>query len=129
MEIALYICIFFCGWFCCSLASYIMSLGYSVIFLKGVLRDCVYMVSKIVEVAYLINAMRALELEKSNPTDRERENHKKVNEIQMNNMKNDIVNAIVRNFPVNHRHLLKFTNWETMMAWLDAELKNHKEAQ
>ena len=122
MEIALYICIFFCGWFCCSLSSYIMSLGYSVIFHKSVLRDCVYMVSK-------IDAMRALELEKSNPTDRERENHKKVNEIQMNNMKNDIVNAIVRNFPVNHRHLLKFRNWETMMAWLDAELKNHKEAQ
>ena len=36
------------------------------IFLKGVLRDCVYMVSKIVEVAHLVNAMRMLELEKSN---------------------------------------------------------------
>ena len=87
------------------------------------------MVSKIVEIAHLVNAMRMLELEKSNPTDRERENYNKINNIQMNNMKNDIVNAIVRNFPPNHRHLLKFTNWETMMSWLDAELKNQKEAQ
>jgi hypothetical protein len=70
-----------------------------------------------------------LELEKTSPTERERENQNKINEIQMNNMKNDIVNTIVRNFPPNHRHLLKFRNWETMMAWLDAELKNQKEAQ
>ena len=128
-QVLLYICIFFCGWSCHSLFSYIMSLGYSVILLRNLLRDVVYMIVRIVEVAYLVHEMRMIELARLNLSEVEKENHIKLHEIQMNNMKRDIVNSITRNFPKSFNNLVEFHDWDTMIAWIDKELKIKKEAK
>ena len=129
MEILLYICIFFCGWVCHSLFSYTMSLGYSVMLLRKVLRDIVYMIAKIVETAYLVHEMKILQLYKMDLSDREIENHIKLHEIQMGNIKRDIVVSITRNFPNAFSNLIEFNDWDTMMKWIDKELKIKKEAK
>lgn len=129
MEILLYICIFFCGWVCHSTFSYIMSLGYSVMLLRNLLRDIVYMMAKIVETAYLVHEMKILHLYKINLSDREIENHIKLHEIQMGNMKRDIVVSITRNFPNAFSNLIEFNDWDSMMKWIDKELKIKKEAK
>ena len=98
-QALLYICIYFCGWVCHSLFSYVMSLGYSVMLLRNLLRDVVYMIVRIVEVAYLVHEMRMIELARLNLSEIEKENHVKLHEIQMNNMKRDIVDSITRIFP------------------------------
>ena len=129
MEILLYICFFFCGWVCHSLFSYVMSLGYSVILLRGVLRDVVYMMSKIVEVAHLVHEMKMIYLDSMDIPEREKKNNIKLHNIQMNNLKKDIVNSVVRNFPRNFNNILQFHDWDTMMEWIDKELKIKKEAK
>jgi len=128
-QILLYICIFFCGWVCHSIFSYIMSLGYSVMLLRNLLRDVVYMIVRIVEVAYLVHEMRMIELARLNLSQVEKENHVKLHEIQMNNMKRDIVSSITRNFPKSFSNLVEFHDWDTMMKWIDKELKINKEAK
>ena len=126
-QALLYTCIFFCGWVCHSLFSYILSLGYSVMLLRSLLRDVVYMIVRIVEVAYLIHEMRMIELARLNLSDVEKENHVKLHEIQMNNMKRDIVGSITRNFPKSFSNLVEFYDWDSMMTWIDKELKINKE--
>ena len=101
MEVLLYICIFFCGWVCHSFFSYIMSLGYSVMLLRNLLRDIVYMMARVVEVAYLIHEIKMIELSRASLSDKERENHVKLHEIQMGNLKRDIVGSITRNLVDN----------------------------
>ena len=128
-QALLYICIYFCGWVCHSLFSYVMSLGYSVMLLRNLLRDVVYMIVRIVEVAYLVHEMRMIELARLNLSEIEKENHVKLHEIQMNNMKRDIVNSITRNFPKSFSNLVEFHDWDTMMKWIDKELKINKEAK
>jgi len=128
-QALLYICIYFCGWVCHSLFSYVMSLGYSVMLLRNLLRDVVYMIVRIVEVAYLVHEMRMIELARLNLSDIEKENHVKLHEIQMNNMKRDIVDSITRNFPKSFSNLVEFHDWDTMMKWIDKELKINKEAK
>ena len=128
-QTLLYICIYFCGWVCHSLFSYVMSLGYSVMLLRNLLRDIVYMIVRIVEVAYLVHEMRMIELARLNLSDIEKENHVKLHEIQMNNMKRDIVDSITRNFPKSFSNLVEFHDWDTMMKWIDKELKINKEAK
>lgn len=128
-QALLYICIYLCGWVCHSLFSYVMSLGYSVMLLRNLLRDVVYMIVRIVEVAYLVHEMRMIELARLNLSDIEKENHVKLHEIQMNNMKRDIVDSITRNFPKSFSNLVEFYDWETMMEWIDKELKINKEAK
>ena len=128
-QILLYICIFFCGWVCHSIFSYIMSLGYSVMLLRNLLRDVVYMIVRVVEVAYLVHEMRMIELARLNLSQVEKENHVKLHEIQMNNMKRDIVSSITRNFPKSFSNLVEFHDWDTMMKWIDKELKINKEAK
>lgn len=128
-QALLYICIYFCGWVCHSLLSYIMSLGYSVMLLRNLLRDVVYMIVRIVEVAYLVHEMRMIELARLNLSEIEKENHVKLHEIQMNNMKRDIVDSITRNFPKSFSNLVEFHDWDTMMKWIDKELKINKEAK
>jgi len=128
-QTLLYICIFFCGWVCHSIFSYIMSLGYSVMLLRNLLRDVVYMIVRIVEVAYLVHEMRMIELARLNLSQVEKENHVKLHEIQMNNMKRDIVNSITRNFPKSFSNLVEFHDWDTMVRWIDKELKINKEAK
>jgi len=128
-QALLYICIYFCGWVCHSLFSYVMSLGYSVMLLRNLLRDIVYMIVRIVEVAYLVHEMRMIELARLNLSDIEKENHVKLHEIQMNNMKRDIVDSITRNFPKSFSNLVEFHDWDTMMKWIDKELKINKEAK
>ena len=66
MEILLYICFFFCGWVCHSLVSYIMSLGYSVALLRSVLRDIVFLSTKVVDVVCIIHEMKLIHLESMN---------------------------------------------------------------
>ncbi len=129
MEILLYICLFFCGWVCHSLLSYIMSLGYSVVLLRSVLRDIVFMMSKIVEVAYLVHEMKMIYLDKMNLPERERDNNTKLHDIQMNNLKKDIVDSIIRHFPRSFNNLLEFHDWDTMIKWINKELKINKEAK
>lgn len=128
-QTLLYICIYFCGWVCHSLFSYVMSLGYSVMLLRNLLRDVVYMIVRIVEVAYLVHEMRMIELARLNLSEIEKENHVKLHEIQMNNMKRDIVDSITRNFPKSFSNLVEFHDWDTMMKWIDKELKINKEAK
>ena len=128
-QALLYICIYFCGWVCHSLFSYVMSLGYSVMLLRNLLRDVVYMIVRIVEVAYLVHEMRMIELARLNLSQVEKENHVKLHEIQMNNMKRDIVNSITRNFPKSFSNLVEFHDWDTMVKWIDKELKINKEAK
>jgi len=128
-QTLLYICIFFCGWVCHSIFSYIMSLGYSVMLLRNLLRDVVYMIVRIVEVAYLVHEMRMIELARLNLSQVEKENHVKLHEIQMNNMKRDIVNSITRNFPKSFSNLVEFHDWDTMVRWIDKELKINKEVK
>jgi len=128
-QTLLYICIYFCGWVCHSLFSYVMSLGYSVMLLRNLLRDIVYMIVRIVEVAYLVHEMRMIELARLNLSEIEKENHVKLHEIQMNNMKRDIVDSITRNFPKSFSNLVEFHDWDTMMKWIDKELKINKEAK
>ena len=53
----------------------------------------------------------------------------KLHEIQMNNMKRDIVDSITRNFPKSFSNLVEFHDWDTMMKWIDKELKINKEAK
>ena len=127
MEVLLYICIFFCGWICHSFFSYIMSLGYSVILLRNLLRDIVYMMARVVEVAYLIHEIKMIELARASLSDKERENHVKLHEIQMGNLKRDIVASITRNFPKSFNNLIEFYDWDSMMKWIDKELKINKE--
>ena len=91
MEILLYICFFFSGWVCHSLFSYIMSLGYSVILLRNVLRDLVFMMSKIVEVAYLVHEMKMIYLDSMELSEREKQNNIKLHDIQMSNLKTLLV--------------------------------------
>lgn len=128
-QALLYICIYLCGWVCHSLFSYVMSLGYSVMLLQNLLRDVVYMIVRIVEVAHLVHEMRMIELARLNLSDIEKENHVKLHEIQMNNMKRDIVDSITRNFPKSFSNLVEFHDWDTMMKWIDKELKINKEAK
>ena len=127
MEVLLYICIFFCGWVCHSFFSYIMSLGYSVMLLRNLLRDIVYMMARVVEVAYLIHEIKMIELSRASLSDKERENHVKLHEIQMGNLKRDIVGSITRNFPKSFNNLIEFYDWDSMMTWIDRELKINKE--
>ena len=129
MEILLYICIFLCGWVCHSVFSYTMSLGYSVMLLRNLLRDIVYMIARIVEVAYLVHEMKLLQLGGMNLSQREIENHVKLHEIQMKNTKRDIVNSIIRHFPNSFNNLIEFHDWDSMMKWIDKELKIKKEAK
>ena len=129
MEILLYICFFFSGWVCHSLFSYILSLGYSVILLRSVLRDLVFMMSKIVEVAYLVHEMKMIYLDSMELSEREKQNNIKLHDIQMNNLKKDIVGSILRHFPKSFSHLVEFKDWDTMMQWIDKELKIKKEAK
>ena len=129
MEILLYICFFFCGWVCHSLISYTMSLGYSVMLLRNLLRDIVYMLVRMVETAYLVHEMKILHLYKTNLSEREIENHKKLYEIQMNNMKRDIVLSVTRNFPKGFSNLVEFNDWNSMTKWIDKQLKINKEAK
>ena len=126
-QALLYTCIFFCGWGCHSLFSYIMSLGYSVILLRNLLRDIVYMMARVVEVAYLIHEIKMIELARASLSDKERENHVKLHEIQMGNLKRDIVGSITRNFPKSFNNLIEFYDWDSMMTWIDRELKINKE--
>ena len=128
-QTLLYICIYFCGWVCHSLFSYVMSLGYSVMLLRNLLRDVEYMIVRLVEVAYLVHEMRMIELARLNLSEIEKENHVKLHEIQMNNMKRDIVDSITRNFPKSFSNLVEFHDWDTMMKWIDKELKINKEAK
>mgnify|MGYP003624988053 FL=1 len=127
MEVLLYICIFFCGWVCHSFFSYIMSLGYSVMLLRNLLRDIVYMMARVVEVAYLIHEIKMIELSRASLSDKERENHVKLHEIQMGNLKRDIVGSITRNFPKSFNNLIEFHDWDSMIKWIDKELKINKE--
>ena len=129
MEISLYICFFFCGWVCHSLLSYVMSLGYSVMLLRNLLRDVVFMMSKIVEVAYLVHEMKMIYLDNMNLSEREVNNNKKLHDIQMDNLKKNIVSSITRHFPKNFSNLVEFHDWDTMMKWIDKELKINKEAK
>ena len=129
MEILLYICFFFCGWVCHSLFSYILSLGYSVILLRSILRDIVFMMSKIVEVAYLVHEMKMIYLDNMKMSEREKQNNIKLHDIQMNNLKKDIVESIIRHFPKSFMHLIQFKDWDTMIQWIDKELKIKKEAK
>ena len=70
-----------------------------------------------------------IELARLNLSDIEKENHVKLHEIQMNNMKRGIVDSITRNFPKSFSNLVEFYDWETMMEWIDKELKINKEAK
>ena len=97
--------------------------------LRNLLRDVVYMIVRIVEVAYLVHEMRMIELARLNLSQVEKENHVKLHEIQMNNMKRDIVSSITRNFPKSFSNLVEFHDWDTMMKWIDKELKINKEAK
>tara|TARA_Y100001937_G_C7106030_1_gene325055 strand:- start:871 stop:1134 length:264 start_codon:yes stop_codon:yes gene_type:complete len=87
------------------------------------------MITKIVETAYLVHEMKILQLYKLNLSDREIENHIKLHEIQMGNIKRDIVVSITRNFPNAFSNLIEFNDWDTMMKWIDKELKIKKEAK
>ena len=129
MEILLYICIFFCGWVCHSLFSNIMSLGYSVILLRSVLRDIVFLATKVVDVVCIIHEMKLIHLESMNLTEREIQNNKKLHEIQLKNIRQDIANSIIRNFPKSFDHLIQFKDWESMISWMNKELKIKKEAK
>ena len=129
MKILLYICFFFCGWVCHSLASYIMSLGYSVILLRNVLRDIIFLATKFVGVVSLVHEMKLIHLEGMNLTEREIQNNKKLHEIQLKNVREDIVSSIIRNFPKSFNHLIQFNDWNSMMAWMNKELKINKEAK
>ncbi len=129
MEILLYICIFFCGWVCHSLFSYVMSLGYSVMLLRNLLRDIVFMMSKMVEVAYLVHEMKMIYIDNMNLSEREVNNNKKLHDIQMDNMKKNIVSSITKHFPKGFSNLVEFHDWDTMMKWIDKELKINKEAK
>jgi len=44
-------------------------------------------------------------------------------------MKRDIVDSITRNFPKSFSNLVEFHDWDTMMKWIDKELKINKEAK
>ena len=129
MEILLYICFFFCGWVCHSLASYIMSLGYSVILLRNILRDVVFLVSRVIDVVYIIHEMKIIHLEGMNLSEKQIDNNKKLHNIQLNNVKKDIVDSIIRNFPKNFNHIIKFHDWDSMIGWMNKELKINKEAK
>ena len=85
------------------------------------------MVARIVEVAYLVHEMKMLELSKLNLPEVEKRNHTKLHEIQMTNMKRDIVGSITRNFPKSFANLVEFNDWDSMMEWIDKELKIKKE--
>ena len=87
------------------------------------------MISKIVEVAYLVHEMKMLQLDKMSLSPREKENHIKLHEIQMDNMKRDIVVSITRHFPNEFSNLVEFHDWNSMMKWIDKELKINKEAK
>jgi hypothetical protein len=106
-----------------------MSLGYSVMLLKNVLRDIVYMLTKIVDTAYLVHEMKILQLYKMNLSDREMENHRKLHEIQLNNIKKDIVISITKHFPKSFNNIIEFNDWDSMMKWIDKELKINKEVK
>ena len=47
----------------------------------------------------------------------------------MNNMKRDIVGSITRNFPNSFSNLVGVYDWDSMMTWIDKELKINKEAK
>ncbi len=129
MEILLYICIFFCGWVCHSLFSYIASLGYSVVLLRSVLRDIVFLATKVVDVVCIVHEMKLIHLESMSLTERELQNNKKLHNIQLKNIRQDIVNSIIRNFPKSFIHLIQFKDWESMLSWMNKELKINKEAK
>jgi hypothetical protein len=73
--------------------------------------------------------MKILHLYKTNLSEREIENHKKLYEIQMNNMKRDIVLSVTRNFPKGFSNLVEFNDWNSMTKWIDKQLKINKEAK
>ncbi len=129
MEILLYICFFFCGWVCHSLVSYIMSLGYSVALLRSVLRDIVFLSTKVVDVVCIIHEMKLIHLESMNFSQREIQNNRKLHEIQLKNIREDIVNSIIRNFPKSFNNLVQFNDWHSMISWMNSELKIKKEAK
>ena len=87
------------------------------------------MMSKIVEVAYLVHEMKMIYLDKMNLPERERDNNTKLHDIQMNNLKKDIVDSIIRHFPRSFNNLLEFHDWDTMIKWINKELKINKEAK
>ena len=97
--------------------------------LRSVLRDIVYMITRIAEVAHLVHEMKMIDLESLNLSEREMNNHKKLHEIQMNNLKRDFVNSIIRNFPNNFDNLVEFDNWDNMEQWINKQLKINKEAK
>jgi len=85
------------------------------------------MMARVVEVAYLIHEIKMIELARASLSDKERENHVKLHEIQMGNLKRDIVGSITRNFPKSFNNLIEFYDWDSMMTWIDKELKINKE--
>ena len=106
-----------------------MSLGYSVMLLRSVLRDIVFLSTKVVGVVSIVHEMKLIHLESMNFSEREIQNNKKLHEIQLRNIKEDITNSIIRNFPKSFDHLVQFKDWKSMMEWMNKELKIKKEAK
>ena len=118
---------FVAGIICVRLWSFFYGLGISTLMVKSGIKDCLLMLAKNVQSVHEINQLKYIALENAEKGEKFIEFQKRIDDHELNSMKNTVVRNFVNPIPKRFEHLIPFDDWETAMQFLTNQIKQNKE--
>ena len=85
------------------------------------------MLAKNVQSVHEINQLKYIALENAEKGEKFIEFQKRIDDHELNSMKNTVVRNFVNPIPKRFEHLIPFDDWETAMQFLTNQIKQNKE--
>tara|TARA_B100000700_G_C15006735_1_gene838910 strand:+ start:1229 stop:1651 length:423 start_codon:yes stop_codon:yes gene_type:complete len=103
-----------------------ISMGYSVLLFKQVQDDSVKMLGTVAQTLAEIEQLKVLEFRRLGKSDKEIEIARTVYGYHLTPLKAAAIQNFINRFPYRYKSILRFSDWESAMEYLDELIKEEK---
>ncbi len=122
-----YALVFIAGILVTKLLGSILSIGFSALVLKNAHDDCVRLIGQMSQTVFEIQQIKTMEMHRLGKSDKEIEISNTLSEYNLQPLKEAMVKNFLNTFPKKYEGLVKFSDWESAMAYLDELIKEDRD--
>ena len=100
--------------------------GYSILILNQLQKDSVKLMASAAQTIHEIQTLKYLEMHKNGKCEKEIQIQRSIDKKYTDPLKNAMIHSYISTFPFRYKHLLKFSDWDSAMEYVDQLVKEEK---
>jgi len=104
----------------------LINMGYTIIMMKGAMKDCIMFMAKNLQNVYEIKYLKEEAMRLAGRDEKYIEWQRKIDEKEIRSLKTTCIRNFINALPPKYNHLIKFHDWDSAMEYLNNANKEVK---